>query len=470
MECSINKPDFQGSRNLLLDPQGRFIMQHSQSFAFVLIGSGDYLGSTVHDLALANALHRRGYKVAVYWMMEWNKELADPGIEQRMLCHGTRYHFQRPSAFFDRVIGPLLFLLPKSVRLRIIQGRSSYVDRLLENLIRALYEPHQMDMALAQRLLDFINEDDVTHIMMSFASLGPLALAAKMLGNRHFDYLLTFQGHEQFAAHARRLGLQDAYCEQLNNVLRHASWPSIVVSNDYVERIVDEMNVHPSQLQVVYNGIELPEQEDKPHFSQLQSVFPSLVEGKPIVLYLGRQDAEKGIDLLVYAARLLAQRKISMQLVICGSTAKGQSYRKVVSDLGEHLGLTIHHAGSVSSQIRDALYAHSHCVVYPSVNREPFGLVVAEAMSHGTPVLVPDYGGIGEVIRQGEKAGGLTFKTWDSGDLARQLERLLIDKELYQVLAGNTRVIATRFSVDNMTDNILSHMGILNRPVFESAA
>ncbi|MFD1691055.1 glycosyltransferase [Azotobacter chroococcum] len=44
-------------------------------------------------------------------------------------------------------------------------------------------------------------------------------------------------------------------------------------------------------------------------------------------------------------------------------------------------------------------------MVYPSVNREAFGLVVAEAMSHGTPVLVPDYGGVTEVMRDGERAG-----------------------------------------------------------------
>jgi glycosyltransferase involved in cell wall biosynthesis len=94
-------------------------------------------------------------------------------------------------------------------------------------------------------------------------------------------------------------------------------------------------------------------------------------------------------------------------------------------------------------------------VVCPSVNREPFGLVVAEAMSHGAPVLVPDYGGIGEVIRDGEKVGGLLFSAWDSGDLATQLERLLLDRPLHRRLAGNTRAIAGRFTVDNMTDDVL---------------
>jgi glycosyltransferase involved in cell wall biosynthesis len=157
---------------------------------------------------------------------------------------------------------------------------------------------------------------------------------------------------------------------------------------------------------------------------------------------------------------MLVDRGLQIQLVICGSTAKGTAYRKVLSDLAEHLGLSVFHAGSVSNQVRDALYAHSHCVVYPSVNREPFGLVVAEAMSHGAPVLVPDYGGIGEVIRRGDKRGGLTFKAWDSGDLACQLQRLLVDKALHRELAADTRAIAARFSLENMADDVLVHIGI----------
>ncbi|MFB8828583.1 glycosyltransferase [Azotobacter sp. CWF10] len=109
------------------------------------------------------------------------------------------------------------------------------------------------------------------------------------------------------------------------------------------------------------------------------------------------------------------------------------------------------------------MFAHSHCVVYPSVNREAFGLVVAEAMSHGTPVLVPDYGGITEVMRDGDRAGGLTFHAWDSGDLARQLESLLTNATLHRELAGNARPLAERFTADHMADRVLQHLGILDR-------
>jgi glycosyltransferase involved in cell wall biosynthesis len=435
-------------------------MTPTSSFAFLTMGSGDYLGSTVRDLALANALHRRGHKVVIYWMMEINRELADAGIAQHVLCHGTRYHFAAPSEFLDRVVGRLLFLLPKRLRVRVVQGRSGYVDRLLGNLVGVLARGPDGDRTLARRLRDRLARDGIRHLMVSFASLGPLALAAQRLGAMEADYLLTFQGDEQFAAHARRLGRFEPFRAALNDAVRASAWPAIVVSADYADRIAEELAVPAQALQVVYNGVEQATRSSGHSFALLKTVFPGLSPHYPIVSYVGRQDVEKGIDLLLYAAALLARRGVTMQLVVCGATAKGTAYRGVLADLAEHLGLPLFHAGSVTNQVRDSLYAHSHCVVYPSVNREPFGLVVAEAMSHGTPVLVPDYGGIGEVIHNGEQWGGMTFPAWDSGALAARLERLLLDRPLQRQLAGNARAVAARFSVDRMTDDVLRHLAV----------
>lgn len=442
-------------------------MRNVPSFAILTMGSGDYLGSTVRDLTLANALHRRGFKVVIYWMMETNRELADPGIEHRMLCHGTRYHFQRPSELLDRVLGAALFQLPKRLRVRAVQKRAGYVDRLLANLVRSLYAGAVPDPALARRLAGMIAADRVSHLLVSFGTLGPLALQAKKT-HPDFDYMLTFQGDEEFAAHATRIGLQQRFSERLNAALLKSPWRAIAVSKDYVHRIVQDIGVSPARLQVVYNGVELQQPGKMPPFSVLKGLFPTLRQDIPIVLYLGRQDTEKGIDLLLYAVRLLAGRgegaRAQLQLVVCGATAKGQAYRQVLADMGQHLGLAIHHAGTVTEQMRDALYAHSHIVVYPSINREPFGLVVAEAMSRGTPVLVPDYGGVAEVIHDQGRSGGLHFRTWDSGDLAHQLGRLLDDRALYTELAANARVVAARFSVERMTDGVLAHMGLRPMP------
>jgi glycosyltransferase involved in cell wall biosynthesis len=110
--------------------------------------------------------------------------------------------------------------------------------------------------------------------------------------------------------------------------------------------------------------------------------------------------------------------------------------------------------------LRDALYQYSRCIVCPSIHREPFGMVAAEAMSRGTPVLVPDIGGITEAIQWDGQFGGLTFRAWDSADLARQLQRLVTDDALHAQLSANARPVARNFTVQKMTDQILEHIGV----------
>lgn len=435
-------------------------MSANPTFAFVTIGSGSYVGSTVRDIILANALHRRGFKVVVYWMMECKPELVADGIRQRMLCYGPRYHFRQPSEILDKIVGPLLFLFPARERVRIAQGMPGYVDRLLGNLTSCLHRTPDPDPMLVKRLIKFMALDGVSHLMMSFAAISPIALAAKKNSAHPFDYLVTFQGDEHFASYARKAGLLPEFRQRLKDVVQGSAWPAVVISHDYLDRIVDEIELDRERLRVIYNGIELARDNEKPPFAVLNTVFPDLKEDTPIVSYVGRQDSEKGIDLLLYAAKLLEVRRIPMQLVVCGSTAKGQSYRNAIVDIADHLRLAVHHAGPVSSEIRDALYAHSRCVVYPSICREPFGLVAVEAMNRGTPVIVPDYGGITEVVGHGDKAGGLTFKVWDSADLARKLEQLLTDGMMHRKLSGQARDIAATFNVEYMTDAVLKHIGV----------
>ena len=192
----------------------------------------------------------------------------------------------------------------------------------------------------------------------------------------------------------------------------------------------------------------------------LREAFPSLAADVPIVLYVGRHDAEKGIDLLLYAANIVRRRGVAFQLVCAGASSFGEQYLETCKGIAEHLRLPVLWAEGVPHHLRDALLVRSRCVVCPSIHREPFGMVAAEAMSHGTPVLVPDQGGVLEIIAEGDRRGGLTFKTWDSGALAAALERLLVDDTLQAELAANARGLAARFSIERLVERVLAHMGI----------
>jgi len=428
-------------------------------FAFLAFTSGSFEGAIIRDMRLANALHRRHYNVVVYWMMEHNRELVDHGIRQRMLCRGTRYQFRRPSVIADR-LGGVFFALPASVRREFVQRHPDYVDRLMRHLCRNICDGGESDPALVSRLLKFMRADGVTHLLPTFAMICPFALAAKRRGTHPFDYLVTFQGEEIFANYAQRLGRLQDFHQRLREAVAGSGWPAVAVSRDYILRLRDEMGIDESRLRAIYPGIELPQNRQPPSFDLLKPKFPDLLPNVPIVTYIGRQDPEKGIDLLLYAARMLHDRGVKMQLVVCGGSSFGQRYREVLKHIAEHLRLTVHHRRRIPTEIRDALYACSRCIVYPSIHREPFGMVAAEAMSYGTPVLVPDHGGITEAIQWDGRAGGLTFKAWDTADLARQMERILTDHSLHATLAANTRDIAANFTVQRMTDQVLAHLGI----------
>ncbi len=444
----------------------RFPIMPDPVFGFLAFTSGSYEGAIIRDMRLANALHRRGYKVVIYWMMVKNAELADPGIRQRLLCGGMRYQFQSPSEAMDRFgrIFPAIFPL-KRMR-EFAQRHPDYVDRLMTNCTRSICDGGESDPGLVSRLLRYMRKDGVTHLLPTFAMICPFALAARQRNQHPFDYLVTFQGEEIFANFAQQIGRINDYHHQLRQVVAHSAWPAIAVSRDYIGRLHDEMGIDPDRLRPIYPGIELPKRTTPPSFDVLEPKFPRLRRDLPIVTYIGRQDSEKGIDLLLYAVKMLQEKGHAIQLVVCGGTAFGQRYRDVIKQLGQHLRLNMHHRRRVPDVMRDALYAYSRCIVYPSIHREPFGMVAAEAMSHGTPVIVPDIGGITEAIQWEGKTGGLMFKSWDSADLARQLERMLTDEPMYQDLKSNTRSIAANFTVEKLTDRILEH---LNLPVARPA-
>jgi glycosyltransferase involved in cell wall biosynthesis len=439
----------------------------SPVLAFLAFTSGSYEGAIIRDMRLANELHRRRYKVQIYWMMEKNPELIDRGIPQRVLARGLRYHFRTPSGFLDK-LGKIFGIFPLARRRLFLNQHPDYVARVMGNLMQVICDGGRSDTKLVDRLEEFLIRDEVTHLLPTFAWTCPIAQRVRERGRAQFEYLPTFQGEEIFAHYAMRIGRIGDYHRVLREVMDGSPWPAVAVSRDYIGRLREEMGLNGSRMTTIYPGIELlprvPLADASPtDFGLLKTIFPSLKADIPIVTYLGRQDPEKGIDLLLYAARMLADRGVRVQLACVGGSSFGLQYRKSCEAIAEHLRLTVFWKGRVSNELRSALFRQSRCVVYPSIHREPFGMVAAEAMSFGAPVLVPNLGGITEVIEVEGRRGGLAFAAWDTVDLARRLGELVTDDALHAELAGNARAIAERFSTAKMADDVLAHLGLPGR-------
>ena len=131
--------------------------------------------------------------------------------------------------------------------------------------------------------------------------------------------------------------------------------------------------------------------------------------------------------------------------------------------IAEELRINVMWRRFVQDDVRSALFSIAHCVVYPSIHREPFGMVAAEAAAHGTPAIVPDYGGVASAIEANGECAGVRFGAWDSGDLAQQIARLLNDPILHAKLSDAGPRVAEHYSIANLADRVLTHLALPTR-------
>ena len=89
-------------------------------------------------------------------------------------------------------------------------------------------------------------------------------------------------------------------------------------------------------------------------------------------------------------------RRCGIRLVVAGAISEdgmAKRYERMFAEEG------IHYAGYVSGQQKAELLAHARALLFPTQANEAFGLVVAEALMSGTPVICSDRGACPELVR-----------------------------------------------------------------------
>jgi glycosyltransferase involved in cell wall biosynthesis len=157
--------------------------------------------------------------------------------------------------------------------------------------------------------------------------------------------------------------------------------------------------------------------------------------GARYVLFVGRLERRKGIDLLLEAARRFLARQPEVWLVLAGRDVEAWSER-IEAVVGAPGAARVRALGEVSTAAREKLMHGARCLVFPS-RYESFGLVPLEAFVHGLPVVATRAGAIPEVVADGEC--GLLFEPDDVNGLADRVERLLVDDALHGRLAAQCR-------------------------------
>ncbi|MEA5153892.1 glycosyltransferase family 4 protein [Raineyella sp.] len=153
----------------------------------------------------------------------------------------------------------------------------------------------------------------------------------------------------------------------------------------------------------------------------------------PVIGHLGRVGIEKGLDVLLDAARILHARGAQFAVQLVGDTNWGEHHENPFSaGVGRQIaelaaaGVDVRRLGHVPRSRIPAALAGSDIHVVPSRWDEPCGLTTLEGLASGQPVVGSATGGTPEVLA----GAGLLFPREDPVALADVLEPLVRDADV----------------------------------------
>ncbi len=179
------------------------------------------------------------------------------------------------------------------------------------------------------------------------------------------------------------------------------------------------------------------------------------INDKIVLLYVGRVAPEKAIDILLKSYNKLKDKyKGEVALIITGAGPDLQKYKR---EFPKDTIFTGYKKGQELAEI----YASSDIFVFPSPT-ETFGNVVLEAMASGLPVVVPNTGGVKEIVQH--RVNGLLFNAGDSLELTDSIIKIIDDRELRNYLLERSKETVLQRSWNVIFEELIS---IYNRVTLE---
>lgn len=185
---------------------------------------------------------------------------------------------------------------------------------------------------------------------------------------------------------------------------------------------------------VIYNGIDLT----KINYS-----------AEPVnnqLAFLGRITPEKGIREAIEIAK---KSNCTLKIGAIIDQQQIEFYEKEIKP--EIDGKQIIYLGEANHKMRNELLGSSMALANPIKWQEPFGLVMAESLAAGTPIIAPDIGSVKEIIDDG-KTGFIVSNENIIGESSEKIKKIgTIDRKLCRETAEK------RFNEDIMFDNYLKY-------------
>jgi glycosyltransferase involved in cell wall biosynthesis len=216
------------------------------------------------------------------------------------------------------------------------------------------------------------------------------------------------------------------------------SAPANIMVTDHVGR-----RLQMPRSQTIYYGID-----DVPASSARSDANnPSIIEFG----YVGRLVAEKGLPLLIEAAKHLSKSGNRFRLSFVGDGPERARLESLVDKHG--LRERVRFTGDMRGPDFAGVASQITAVVMPSIWEETAGLAAIEQMMRGGLVIAADIGGLGEIV----DGAGLKFEPGNWRSLASAMQRVIEDPSLAKSLGSSARARANElFRRDPMIESQVS--------------
>jgi phosphatidylinositol alpha-mannosyltransferase len=167
--------------------------------------------------------------------------------------------------------------------------------------------------------------------------------------------------------------------------------------------------------------------------------------------FLGRIDEpRKGLSVLLKAFETLGAERPGLRLLVAGPGDASDALHKLPASLRDRVVLL----GAVPDADKASVLHSVDVFCSPNTGGESFGIVTAEAMAAGAPIVASDIEAFQQVLRGGE--AGELFSTGDPADLARAAARLLDDPARRASLSAAALTAVARYDWSVVARDVLS--------------
>lgn len=227
----------------------------------------------------------------------------------------------------------------------------------------------------------------------------------------------------------------------------------IAVSNSVKKHMVENFNISPEKIEVIYNGIPPLQEYGKEKIESLKSELK--VKDAIVASCIGHFTNLKGQDFLIRAWADLISSGNDVKLILLGFGETELELRKLVKDLKLENYVTI----LVNSYLPEEIINISDFIILPS-RREGLGIVLLEAFSLGKPAIGTNTSGIREVIE--DSVNGYLFEYHNVMDLISKIQNLIKSKVALTAFGKNAfNTYQEKFTSEMYKDSLLKYLNAI---------